>query len=101
MDNREQSREEREKKLIDIQHGVTFAERLRSSEIIAKRLSASPAPTPDIAHLVRLLLSGVLLVSAFFVFSSDVPHKAAVGLASLTASFCLGVVAFRRHNKRG
>jgi hypothetical protein len=101
MDNREQSRQEWEQELRDVQRNVTPGDDLRSAQIIAKNLSASPAPIPDFPHLVRLLLSGVLLVIGFAAFSSDIPHKFALGVAALAASCCLGLAAFRWPRKRG
>jgi hypothetical protein len=52
MPDREESREEWEKEIIDVQHSVTFPEALRSAQIIAKN-SASPAPVQDFPHPVR------------------------------------------------
>jgi hypothetical protein len=101
MDNREQSRQEWEQELRDVQRNVTPGDDLRSAQIIAKNLSASPAPILDFPHLVRLLLSGVLLVIGFVAFSSDIPHKVAFGVAALAASCCLGLAAFRWPRKRG
>jgi len=101
MPDREDSREEWEKELIDVQHSVTFPEELRSAQIIAKKLSASPAPIKDLSHLVRLFICGILLVVGFVVFSSDIPHKIALGVAALAASCFLGVTAFRWPRKRG
>jgi hypothetical protein len=49
----------------------------------------------DFVHLVRLLLSGTFLGGAFLIFSSDISHKIALGIAALAASCCLGVAAFR------
>jgi hypothetical protein len=95
VDDQEQSREEWEKEFIDVQRHYTFADGLRSSQIIAKKLSATPAPISDFSHLVRLLISGILLVVGFVVFSSDIPHKMALGVAALAVSCCLGVAAFR------
>ncbi len=95
MPDQEESREEWEKEFIDVQHSVTFPEELRSAQIIAKKLSATPAPIQDFSHLVRLFISGILLVVGFVVFSSDVPHKTAFGVAALAASCYLGVAAFR------
>jgi hypothetical protein len=57
MPDPEESREESEKEIIDVQHGVTFPEGLRRAQIVAKKLSSSPAPISDFAHLVRLVLS--------------------------------------------
>jgi hypothetical protein len=101
MPDREESREEWEKEIIDVQHSLTFPEEMRSAQIIAKKLSTSPAPISDFAHLLRLLLSAILLIGGFVVFSSEVPHKVALGVASLAASCCLGVAAFRWPRKRG
>jgi hypothetical protein len=101
MYDREESREEWEKEFRDVQRNVTPGDDLRSAQIIAKKLSASPAPIQDFPHLVRLLLSGILLVIGFVVFSSDIPHKAALGVSALAASCCLGVAAFRWPRKRG
>jgi Na+/H+ antiporter NhaD/arsenite permease-like protein len=94
-----ESREEWEKEIIDVQYSVTFPEELRSAQIIAKKLSASPAPISDFAHLVRLLLCGILLVIGFVAFSTDVPHNRALGIAALAAACCLGATAFRWTSK--
>ncbi len=101
MPDREDSREEWEKEIVDVQHSVTFPEELRSAQIIAKKLSASPAPIQDFSHLVRLFISGILLVVGFVVFSSDSPHKIALGVAALAGSCCLGAAAFRSPRKPG
>ena len=68
MGDHEESREDWEKEFVDVQRHYTFADGLRSSQIVAKKLSATPAPIPDVAHLVRLLLSVVLLAVAFSSF---------------------------------
>jgi hypothetical protein len=94
MDNRE-PREEWEKEFREVQRNVTPGDELRSAQIIARRFSASPAPIADFAHLLRLVLSGILPVVGFVVFSSDIPHEIALGVAVLAASCCLGVAAFR------
>ncbi len=99
MPDPEESREEWEKEVIDVQHSVSFPEAMRSTQIIAKKLSASPAPIPDFAHLVRLLLSGILLVIGFVAFSANVPHNTALGVAALAAACCLGATAFRWTSK--
>jgi hypothetical protein len=96
MEDREESREEWEKELVDVQRGITFDEGLRRAQIITKKLSDTPAPIPDFAHLIMLLLCGALVVVAFFVFSSDIRYKTELGVAVLTAGCCLGVAAFRR-----
>ena len=91
-------REEWEKEIVDVQHSVTFPEELRSAQIIAKKLSASPAPIQDFSHLVGLFISGILLVVGFVVFSSDSPHKIVLGVAALAGSCCWGAVAWElRH----
>jgi len=100
VDDQEQSREEWEREFIDVQRHYTFADGLRSSQIVAKKLSATPAPIPDFAHLVRLLLSGILLVIGFVAFSADIPHNTALGVAILIAGCCLGATAFRWTSKR-
>jgi hypothetical protein len=100
MVDHEESREDWEKEFVDVQRHYTFDDAMRSNQIIAKKLSATPAPVTDFAHLVRLLLSGVLLVSGFLMFSFDIPHNTVVGLAVLAASCLLGISAFRWPQKR-
>ena len=100
LDDQEQSREEWEKEFVDVQRHHTFADGLRSSQIVAKKLSATPAPIPDFAHLIRLLLGGILLVIGFIAFSADMPHNTALGVAILAAACCLGATAFRWTSKR-
>ena len=99
-DRQGQSREEWEQEFIDVQHSLGPAEGLRASQIIAKKLSVSPAPIPDFAHLVRLLLSGMFLAGAFLIFSSDTSYKTALGLAALAAACYLGITAFRSPRRR-
>ena len=91
----EQSREQWEKEFADVQRNVTPADDLRAGQIIAKKLSASPAPIADLPHLIRYLLCGVLLVVGFLILSSATPHKLWLGLATLIAGLCLGATAFR------
>lgn len=100
MTNHEESREEWEQELIDVQRGVTFDAGLRRAQIITKKFSATPAPIPDFAHLVMLILSGAFLVVAFELFSSSVHHKTLFSILALTASCCLGIAAFQRFRKR-
>src|ERR1022692_973539 len=99
MPSQEESRKEWEKEIIDVQHRVTFPEELRSVQIIAKKLSSTPAPIPDFAHVIRGLLSGVLLALALAILSSSVPHKMWLGFALATAGVCLGTTAFRWKRK--
>jgi hypothetical protein len=100
VNDQEQSREEWEKEFVDVQRHFTFADGLRSSQIVAKKLSATPAPIPDFPHLIRLLLSGILVVIGFTCFSSDIPHRMTLGIVALAASCCLGVSAFRWPRKQ-
>jgi hypothetical protein len=95
MHNLEESREEWEKEFVDVQRTITFDQGLRSVQIISKKLSATPAPISDFAHLLMLLVSGGFLVAAFLVFSSNVSHKVILGIAILSAGGYLGVAAFR------
>jgi hypothetical protein len=85
MSDREESREEWEQEIKDVQRGVTFPEGLRRAQIISKRLSATPAPIPDFVHFLRFLLSGVFLGIGFLVLSSDIPHNKLLGLAVVIA----------------
>jgi hypothetical protein len=94
MPVQEESREGWEKEIIDVQRSVTFPEGLRRAQIIAKKLSTSPAPISDFSLLVRFLLSGILLVIGFAAFSADVPHNTTLGVAALAAACCLGASAF-------
>jgi hypothetical protein len=101
MDQKEKSREKWEREFIEDQYNIIPADGSRVGHIMAKR-SPTTAPIPDLAHLVRLLLGGILLVIGFLLlFSSDIPHKAALGVAVLAASCFLGVTAFRWPHKRG
>jgi len=99
MERQEQSRDEWEREFIDVQHSLGPAEGLRASQIIAKKLSTSPAPIADASHLIRLILSGVLLVIGFLVFSSSIPYKLWVGSVTLVGACYSGVTAFRRKSK--
>jgi len=101
MTEREESREEWEQEISDVQRSVTFPEGLRSAQIISKRASASPAPIPDFNHFVRFLLSGVFLGIGFLIFSSEIPYKTAFGMAALAIACCLGIAAFRWTRRRG
>lgn len=99
MERQEQSREEWEREFIEVQHSLGPAQGLRASQIIAKKLSASPAPIADVFHLIRLILSGVLLVIGILVFSSNIPYKQWVGSATLVGACYIGIAAFRGKNK--
>ncbi len=101
MGHKEELREKWQREFIEDQYNIIPADGSRVGHIMAKR-SPTTAPIPDLAHLVRLLLSGVLLVIGFvLLFSSDIPHKATLGVAALAASCFLGVTAFRWPRKHG
>jgi hypothetical protein len=89
MGHGEQPRGEWEREFKDVQHSVSLAEGLRASQIIAKKLAATPGPIADAAHLVRGILGGALLVGAFEILSSRVAHRAWFGIAALAAGLCL------------
>lgn len=101
MTEHEESREEWQQELSDVQHSVTFPEGLRSAQIISKRASASPAPIPDLNHLVRFLLSILFLGIGFLIFSSEIAYKMAFGMVALAIGCCLGITAFRWTRRRG
>jgi len=100
MRDHDESREEWEKELIDVQRGITFDQGRRRAEIITRKLSATPAPIADFAHLVMLLFSAALLVVAFVVFSSDSLHKTRLSIAIVAASCGLVVGAVRWRRKQ-
>jgi hypothetical protein len=109
MDEHEKSREELksecreewEKEIRDVQYGLTFPDGLRQLQIISKGASASPAPIPDFAHFVRLLISPVFLATGVLAFSSDIPYKTPIGVAALIAGCFLVFSAFRWPGRRG
>ena len=98
MDQREKSREEWEREFREDQLNIIPADGSRAGHIMAKR-SATPAPIPDLAHLVRGLISGALLAIAVAVLSSNTPHNVTLGAATLIAGCCLGITAFRWKRK--
>ncbi len=100
MPSQEEFRKDWKKEIIDVQHSLTFPEELRSAQIIAKKLSFTPAPIPDFPHLIRGILGGVLLATAFGLFWSDTPHKIWLGMGTLAAACYLGITAFRLKQKR-
>ena len=99
MDKREKSRAQWESEFREDQYNIIPADGSRVGHIMAKR-SATPAPIPDFAHLLRYLLSGVFLAGACFVFSSNIPHKIMIGAATLAASCGLGIAAFKLPSKQ-
>jgi hypothetical protein len=100
MDHGEQSREEWEQEFKDVQHSVGPAEGLRASQIIAKKLAATPGTIPDAAHLIRGILGGALLVGAFEILSSGVANRAWFGIAALAAGLCLLLSSVQWKSKR-
>jgi len=97
MDKREQSRQEWENEIREVQGNITPDGEFRAAHYIAKR--SSSGPIPDLAHLIRLLLGGVVLVLGFNVFSSGIPYSAAIGVAVAAAGCYLGFTGFRRNRK--
>jgi len=93
----EESREEWEEGLREMQQSITPAQGLRAAHQVAKR--SCGAPIPDFARLVRLVLGGVLLSLGIAAFSSRIPYRAALGATALIAGFCLGFTAFRWKRK--
>jgi hypothetical protein len=99
MNKREKSRAQWESEFSEDQYNIIPADGSRVGHIMAKR-STTPAPIPDFAHLLRYLLSGVFLVGAFLVFSSELPHKITIGSATLAASLYFFLTAFRLTSKK-
>jgi hypothetical protein len=98
VDHREKSREEWEREFREDQYNIIPADGSRIGHIMAKR-SSSPAPIPDFSHLIRGLVSGLLIAVAIATLSSNTPHKIWLSLALLTAGICLGITAFRLKQK--
>jgi len=99
MDRRETSREKWAREFREVQYSVTPADGLRAGQIIAKKLSVLPAPIKDSGHFIGFLVSAVLLGIGLTIFYADIPHKVALGLATLIAGCWLGVAAFRWKRK--
>jgi hypothetical protein len=99
MDEPEKSREKWERELREVQHGVTPGEWLRADQIMAQKLSASPAPIRDASHLIALLVSAVLVVFGIVILQGDNSYKLALRLTALIAACCLGIAAFRWKRK--
>ncbi len=93
MEKWEQSRQEWEQEIREIQQNITPAEGLRAAHHVAK--GTSGAPIPDLAHFIRLVLGGALLGLGIVAFSSRLPHSNAIGVAALTAGFFLAYTALR------
>jgi hypothetical protein len=99
MDRREKSREKWEQEFRDDQYNILPADGSRVGHIMAKR-SSTPAPIPDLAHLIQALLAGALVISASAILLSSAPHKVWLGLAVLITGFYFGYKAFLPKNKR-
>jgi len=97
MDKRKQSREEWEQEIRERQHNITPAEQLRTAHYVAKGSRGAPIALA----LVRFVLGGASLGLGIIAFSSGIPHRAALGVASLTAGCYLGFTAFRWNRRRG
>jgi hypothetical protein len=99
MDKQEQSRQEWEKEIREVQGNITPDGEFRAAHYIAKK--SSSGPIPDVAHLVRLVLGCTLVALGIRAFSSEIPHSAAIGVAVLAAGVCLGFTGFRWTRKSG
>jgi hypothetical protein len=93
MNKREQSREEWEQEIRDIQQNITPAEAPWAAHYMAKK--GFSAPIQDLAHFVKLLLGGVLITLGISAFSSGIPHSTELAVATLAAGCYLGWSGFR------
>jgi hypothetical protein len=99
MPDSEESREDWERELVDLQRGITPAEGLRRSQILTKKLSATPAPIVDLAHLLKFLFGVVFFVISFLAFSSGIRYGSAfAGLAFIVGCY-LAIAAVQGHRK--
>jgi len=98
MDKREQSREQWEQEIREMQQNITPAEAPWAAHYIAKKSSA--APIPDLAHLVRLVLGGILLALGINTFSFHIPHGTIFALVVVAIGGCLGFTGFHWNHKR-
>jgi len=96
----ENSREQWEQEISDVQDAITPARSLRAAQILAKRASATAAPIRDRLHLIRFLLSPLLLAGGFLILSADIPYKSAVGSATIVIGLGFLGSAFNRSRKR-
>lgn len=99
VDCREKSREEWERNLRDVQNGVTPGGWLRADQIMARKLSVSPAPIRNLASLIAFVASCAFLGIAVAIFSSNAPNRVALGSAALLIGFCIAI-AVSAHNRR-
>jgi hypothetical protein len=97
MNKREQSREEWEQEIREMQQNITPAEAPWAAHYMAKK--GSSAPIQDLAHLIRLLLGAALLVLGIGAFSSSIPHSTVLGVAAMAPGCYLGLTGFRWNRK--
>jgi len=93
------SRRAWEQELSEVQRAVTPSEDIRSTQIIAKRASATPAPIGDLLHLAMFMLGGVVIALGFLVFSWNITHRAVLGATILMVGICFVIAAFRRKRR--
>ena len=99
MHESEGSREEWERELVDVQRGITPAEGLRRSQILTKKLGATPAPITDFAHLLKFFFGVAFLVISFLAFSSGIRYgHAFAGFAFIVGCY-LAVAAVQGNRK--
>jgi hypothetical protein len=97
MNKREQSREEWEQEIREMQQNITPAEAPWAAHYVAKK--GSRAPIQDMPHLLRLLPGGVLLVLGFSAFSFHTPRSAVFAASALAIGCYLGFTGFRWNHK--
>jgi hypothetical protein len=98
MRNEEQSRQEWEQELREIQQSVTPEQGLRTAHLISKR--SSGALISDFAHLVRFFLGSLLLALGIIALSFPIPHNLPIGLSAGIAGCYLAFSALRQNSKR-
>lgn len=98
MRNEEQSPQEWEQELREMQQSVTPEQGLRAAQLISQRMPGA-APISDFAHLVRFLLGALLLALGIAAFNLSIPHNLALGLATLVVGFYLAYSALRQNRK--
>ncbi len=98
MNRREQSREEWEQEVREMQQNTAPAEAPWAAHYLAKK--GFTAPIQDLTHFVKLLSGGVLLTLGIGAFSSGIPHSTAFAVAALAAGCYLGWSGFRWNHTR-
>jgi hypothetical protein len=96
--NEEQSRQDWEQELREIQQSVTPEQGLRAAHLISKR--SSGALISDFAHLLRFLLGALLLTLGIVTFNFSIPHNLPVGLSALIVGCYLAFSALHQHRKK-